>query len=295
MNTTDPAGGPEAMAARAMPCARSPLTPRAIPVLPAGARRLRDWCDGDALAAEEAVRASGADWTIIRVSWFSRNFSEGDFLDDIRAGGRTLTFEPVPMSRWVADLADRGVPDDDVNLLRYLFEEALDGRDESLTDGSSVGRAVLPPTSPPTRGALPRAGCGPRERRGRARDADDRRRARLMTMERNARVQASGTSDRGTSLNSPLVLPCGARLSNRLAKAAMSEQLATRRNEPTPRLTDLYGRWGASGAGLLITGNVMVDRRAVSEPRQAAVEEGYHAAFEAWAAAATHGGAHAWV
>jgi 2,4-dienoyl-CoA reductase-like NADH-dependent reductase (Old Yellow Enzyme family) len=108
-------------------------------------------------------------------------------------------------------------------------------------------------------------------------------------------MPAGDTFDDGPGLNTPLVLPCGARLLNRLAKAAMSEQLASRRNEPSPRLTALYRRWGASGAGLLITGNVMVDRRAVSEPRQAAVEGGHEAAFKSWAAAATHGGAHAWV
>ena len=104
-----------------------------------------------------------------------------------------------------------------------------------------------------------------------------------------------GREQRSPTLSTPLVLPCGARLRNRIAKAAMSEQLASRRNEPSPRLAALYRQWGASGAGLLITGNVMVDRRAVSEPRQAAVAEEYETAFTSWAAAATHGGARAWV
>ena len=45
----------------------------------------------------------------------------------------------------------------------------------------------------------------------------------------------------------PLDLPCGAALSNRLAKAAMSEGLADSGNHSTPRLETLYQR--RSGIG----------------------------------------------
>ncbi|MBO2449406.1 NAD(P)H-binding protein [Actinomadura barringtoniae] len=37
-------------------------------------------------AGENAVRASGADWTILRPSWFAQNFSEDFLLDPIRSG-----------------------------------------------------------------------------------------------------------------------------------------------------------------------------------------------------------------
>ena len=40
----------------------------------------------EAQRAEEMVKASGADWTILRCAWFSQNFSEG-FLIDSLAGG----------------------------------------------------------------------------------------------------------------------------------------------------------------------------------------------------------------
>jgi uncharacterized protein YbjT (DUF2867 family) len=40
----------------------------------------------EAQAAEEALKASGADWTIVRSSWFNQNFSEGAMLDQIRSG-----------------------------------------------------------------------------------------------------------------------------------------------------------------------------------------------------------------
>ncbi|QKW09979.1 NAD(P)H-binding protein [Streptomyces sp. NA04227] len=39
-----------------------------------------------ALPAEEALTSSGADWTVVRASWFAQNFSEGPLLDAVRAG-----------------------------------------------------------------------------------------------------------------------------------------------------------------------------------------------------------------
>ncbi|RSS92194.1 NmrA family transcriptional regulator [Streptomyces sp. WAC05292] len=36
--------------------------------------------------AEEAVKAAGADWTVVRASWFNQNFDEDFFLDSVRAG-----------------------------------------------------------------------------------------------------------------------------------------------------------------------------------------------------------------
>jgi 2,4-dienoyl-CoA reductase-like NADH-dependent reductase (Old Yellow Enzyme family) len=62
-------------------------------------------------------------------------------------------------------------------------------------------------------------------------------------------------------LASPLQLPCGVTLPNRLAKAAMTEGLADARNRATPAHATLYRRWADGGAGLLITGNVQVCRR----------------------------------
>lgn len=99
-----------------------------------------------------------------------------------------------------------------------------------------------------------------------------------------------------TSISDPLTLPCGVVLSNRIAKAAMSEQLADRNNAPDHKLRNLYGRWSNSGAALLITGNVMVVPSAVSEPRQVVLDDdGRLAAFRGWAQAATANGTHAWL
>ncbi|HOW95773.1 MAG TPA: NADH:flavin oxidoreductase, partial [Mycolicibacterium fallax] len=73
-------------------------------------------------------------------------------------------------------------------------------------------------------------------------------------------------------LQETVTLPCGATLSNRIAKAGMSEQLAGRDGAVTDELIRLYERWARSGAGLLITGNVVIDRAALVEPRNVIVE-----------------------
>jgi uncharacterized protein YbjT (DUF2867 family) len=39
-----------------------------------------------ALASEQALRASGADWTIVRSAFMDQNFDEGFFLEPVRAG-----------------------------------------------------------------------------------------------------------------------------------------------------------------------------------------------------------------
>lgn len=49
----------------------------------------------EAQDAERALQASGADWTILRASWFCQNFSESFFLDPILAGEVALPAGPV--------------------------------------------------------------------------------------------------------------------------------------------------------------------------------------------------------
>lgn len=62
-------------------------------------------------------------------------------------------------------------------------------------------------------------------------------------------------------LGQALSLPCGQTLPNRIIKSAMTENLADPRDNSTSALETLYARWSAGGTGLLISGNVMVDRR----------------------------------
>ena len=80
------------------------------------------------------------------------------------------------------------------------------------------------------------------------------------------------TTTTATTLAAPLTLPNGASVKNRLVKAAMSEQLAGPANQPTAELARVYRRWAHGGAGLIITGNVMIDRRSIGEPLNVVVE-----------------------
>lgn len=104
------------------------------------------------------------------------------------------------------------------------------------------------------------------------------------------------SSHRTDVLTKPLRLPNGSVLLNRLAKAAMSETLGSYDNRPTPKLVKLYRRWAASGIGLLITGNVMIDRRALGEPGNVVIEdEADLPMLRQWARRATDQGAAHWV
>ena len=154
----------------------------------------------EAERAEEVLRATEADWTIVRASWFAQNFSEHFFLEPVRAGelalpvrdvpepfidvediadvataaltedghvgrlyevtgprlltfqeaveeiaraiGRPVRFVFVPMEDFAAGLAEAGVPDDVISLLRYIFTEVLDGRNAHVNDGvrEALGR-----------------------------------------------------------------------------------------------------------------------------------------------------------
>lgn len=50
----------------------------------------------EALRAEELVKDAGAEWTVVRCSWFDQNFSENFLLDQIRAGQVVLPGGHVP-------------------------------------------------------------------------------------------------------------------------------------------------------------------------------------------------------
>jgi 2,4-dienoyl-CoA reductase-like NADH-dependent reductase (Old Yellow Enzyme family) len=97
-------------------------------------------------------------------------------------------------------------------------------------------------------------------------------------------------------LFSPLALPNGAILPNRIAKAAMEEQLAGPGQLPSPQLIHLYETWARGGAGMMLTGNVMVDPRALTSSGAVVLHKGTDLApFRRWAQAARAGGAHVWM
>lgn len=94
----------------------------------------------------------------------------------------------------------------------------------------------------------------------------------------------------------PLVLPNGTQLPNRLAKAATEESLAAYGQLPDARLARLYRRWARGGAGLLITGNVMVSPDALSGPASVVLQAGTDLTpFRTWAEAGRAGGGQFWM
>ncbi|WP_337158335.1 NADH:flavin oxidoreductase/NADH oxidase family protein [Pseudomonas putida] len=94
----------------------------------------------------------------------------------------------------------------------------------------------------------------------------------------------------------PLVLPNGSTLANRIAKAAMEENMADAEHAPSARLMRLYHAWAQGGAGLLISGNVMVDFRAMTGPGGVVLENALHLErFRQWAQVGRAQGAQFWL
>jgi len=101
-----------------------------------------------------------------------------------------------------------------------------------------------------------------------------------------------------TLFSQSLELPCGAVLPNRLSKAAMTEGLATADGLPTAELARLYGLWSDGGAGMLLSGNIIVDKDHLERPGNVVIDrppsEEMQEALKRWADAATRNGNHFW-
>lgn len=94
----------------------------------------------------------------------------------------------------------------------------------------------------------------------------------------------------------PLQLPNGTTVFNRIAKAAMEENLADASQGPSAELLRLYQAWAEGGAGLLLTGNVMVDRRAMTGPGGVVLEDERQLdKFREWARIGRARGAQFWM
>ena len=98
------------------------------------------------------------------------------------------------------------------------------------------------------------------------------------------------------ALFTPLTLPNGAVIANRLAKAAMEENMADADHAPSDALVRLYEAWAKGNVGLMLTGNVMVDHRAMTGPNGVVLEDDAHLdRFRRWAHTARAHGAHVWM
>ena len=97
-------------------------------------------------------------------------------------------------------------------------------------------------------------------------------------------------------INTPFQLPCGTTINNRLVKAAMTERIADKHNAATQRHEVLYERWAETGAGILITGNVMIDRVHLESAGNVCFDADANLpALKAWAGSALKRGNHCWV
>lgn len=105
-------------------------------------------------------------------------------------------------------------------------------------------------------------------------------------------------SEPANTLSSPLTLPCGVTVPNRICKAAMTEGLATPQGLPSPQLNRLYGLWSDGGAGILLSGNIQVDKDHLERPGNVIVDSApnneMQAALASWAEAGTRNGNHFW-
>jgi len=92
-----------------------------------------------------------------------------------------------------------------------------------------------------------------------------------------------------------LILPCGAVIQNRIAKSAMSENLSPKHHNPNDEIIKVYEKWINGKAGLSITGNIMIDGKAIAEPGNILVEDKSNfAQLKKWAALVETSGLHLW-
>ncbi|MEA1903126.1 MAG: NAD(P)H-binding protein [Actinomycetota bacterium] len=104
--------------------------------------------EDEAERAEEAVRLSGADLTIIRATWFMQNFSEGDFVGQVLSGEVTLPagemVEPFVDADDIADVAVAALTDD--RHIGELYEltgpELLTFADTTAQIATATGREI---------------------------------------------------------------------------------------------------------------------------------------------------------
>jgi uncharacterized protein YbjT (DUF2867 family) len=102
----------------------------------------------EALRAEQELQASGADWTIVRCSWFSQNFSEDHLREPVLAGELALPVGDVPEpfvdADDIADVAVAALTDDrHVGELYELTGPRLLTFEDALGEiGAATGRDI---------------------------------------------------------------------------------------------------------------------------------------------------------
>ena len=103
-----------------------------------------------------------------------------------------------------------------------------------------------------------------------------------------------------TSLvNESFTLPCGQVVKNRVCKAAMTERIAKGNNLAHKGHANLYDRWSDGDIGILLTGNVQVDRQHLEGPANVVIDQNNYKeqynALKSWSAAGTKNNTQLWM
>ena len=99
-------------------------------------------------------------------------------------------------------------------------------------------------------------------------------------------------------LENELHLSSGKVIKNRICKAAMTERIASADNFCNERHIRLYEKWASGNIGLLLTGNVQIDRQHMEGPANICIEESTYKSqlpyLKKWARAGTKENTHLW-
>ena len=102
-----------------------------------------------------------------------------------------------------------------------------------------------------------------------------------------------------TILKEQITLPCGAKIKNRICKAAMTERIAFSNNFTNQRHLNLYKKWADGDIGILLTGNVQVDKDHLEGPANVCIEEKSYSEqlplLRKWAEEGTRNNTHLWM
>ena len=79
----------------------------------------------------------------------------------------------------------------------------------------------------------------------------------------------------GVPIAQELALPNGMVLPNRIVKAPMTERIAESDHAPHPGHMNLYSEWAKGGPGLIVTGNVIVDRTYLEAPGNLVLDDAH--------------------
>ena len=100
-------------------------------------------------------------------------------------------------------------------------------------------------------------------------------------------------------MSESFTLPCGQVVKNRFCKAAMTERIAKGDNLAHQGHANLYDRWAEGNIGILLTGNVQIDRKNLEGPANVVIDKNNYKEqydeLKAWSAAGTKDNTQLWM